>query len=117
MSWVHFHFAKKQQINRCKSRGANFEVEILIVGNDLLLQNALNKGFFACFAFSFFECNCIKDSVYIDPVLTGAIIDRLAHKAHILDISREHGGRFEETIAWMKNSDRKISAVQSVVFA
>jgi DNA replication protein DnaC len=38
-----------------------------------------------------------------DPVLAGAMIDRLAHKAHILDISREHGGRFEETIAWMTN--------------
>ena len=33
--------------------------------------------------------------------LTGALIDRLAHKAHILDISREKGGRFEETIAWL----------------
>lgn len=43
------------------------------------------------------------ESLFKDPVLTGAIIDRLAHKAHILDISREHGGRFEETIAWMKN--------------
>ena len=38
-----------------------------------------------------------------DPVLAGAMIDRLAHKAHVLDISREHGGRFEETIAWMTN--------------
>jgi DNA replication protein DnaC len=43
------------------------------------------------------------EGVFKDPVLTGAMIDRLAHKAHILDISREHGGRFEETIAWMKN--------------
>jgi DNA replication protein DnaC len=43
------------------------------------------------------------ESIFKDPVLTGAMIDRLAHKAHILDISREHGGRFEETIAWMKN--------------
>lgn len=43
------------------------------------------------------------ESLFKDPVLTGAIIDRLAQKAHILDISREHGGRFEETIAWMKN--------------
>jgi DNA replication protein DnaC len=40
-----------------------------------------------------------------DPVLTGALIDRLAHKAHILDISREHGGRFEETLAWLKNKE------------
>ena len=44
------------------------------------------------------------DSIMQDPVLTGALIDRLAHKAHILDITREQGGRFEETIAWMKNA-------------
>ena len=33
--------------------------------------------------------------VFHDPTLTGAMIDRLAHKAHILDISREKGGRYE----------------------
>lgn len=43
------------------------------------------------------------ESVFTDPVLTGAMIDRLAHKAHVLDISRERGGRFEETIAWLSN--------------
>lgn len=43
------------------------------------------------------------ESIFGDPVLTGAMIDRLAHKAHVLDISREQGGRFEETIAWMSN--------------
>ena len=42
------------------------------------------------------------EEVFKDPTLTGALIDRLAHKAHVLDISREHGGRFEETIAWLK---------------
>jgi len=44
------------------------------------------------------------EEVFKDPTLTGALIDRLAHKAHILDISREKGGRFEETIAWMANN-------------
>ncbi len=39
--------------------------------------------------------------VFIDPTLTGAMVDRLAHKAHILDISREKGGRLEETLAWI----------------
>lgn len=43
------------------------------------------------------------ETLFKDPVLTGAMIDRLAHKAHVLDISREQGGRFEETIAWMSN--------------
>lgn len=44
------------------------------------------------------------ESVFHDPVLTGAMIDRLAYKAHVLDISREEGGRFEETLAWMTNA-------------
>jgi DNA replication protein DnaC len=42
------------------------------------------------------------EEVFKDPTLTGALIDRLAHKAHVLDISREKGGRFEETLAWME---------------
>jgi len=46
------------------------------------------------------------EEVFRDPTLTGALIDRLAHKAHILDISREKGGRFEETIAWLADSKR-----------
>ena len=46
------------------------------------------------------------EEVFKDPTLTGALIDRLAHKAHILDISREKGGRFEETIAWLEESKR-----------
>jgi DNA replication protein DnaC len=42
------------------------------------------------------------EEVFKDPTLTGALIDRLAHKAHVMDISREKGGRFEETIAWLE---------------
>lgn len=42
------------------------------------------------------------EEVFKDPTLTGALIDRLAHKAHILDISRDKGGRYEETIAWLE---------------
>jgi DNA replication protein DnaC len=42
------------------------------------------------------------EEVFKDPTLTGALIDRLAHKAHIMDISREKGGRFEETLAWLE---------------
>jgi DNA replication protein DnaC len=41
--------------------------------------------------------------IFGDPTLTGAMVDRLAHKAHILDISREKGGRLEETIEWLKS--------------
>jgi DNA replication protein DnaC len=46
------------------------------------------------------------EEIFKDPTLTGALIDRLAHKAHILDISRDKGGRFEETIAWFEDSKR-----------
>lgn len=45
------------------------------------------------------------DEIFKDTMLTGAIVDRLAHKAHILDISRESSHRFEETISWLKNKD------------
>ena len=44
------------------------------------------------------------EEVFKDPTLTSALIDRLAHKAHVLDISRDKGGRFEETIAWLQHS-------------
>jgi len=43
------------------------------------------------------------EEVFKDPTLTGALIDRLAHKAHVLDISRDKGGRFEETIVWLES--------------
>jgi DNA replication protein DnaC len=46
------------------------------------------------------------EEVFKDPTLTGALIDRLAHRAHVLDISRDKGGRFEETIAWLEDSKR-----------
>ena len=44
------------------------------------------------------------EEIFKDTMLTGAIVDRLAHKAHILDISRETSHRFEETISWLKTS-------------
>lgn len=46
------------------------------------------------------------EEVFKDPTLTGALIDRLAHKAHVMDISREKGDRFEETIAWLEDAKR-----------
>lgn len=42
------------------------------------------------------------EEIFKDTMLTGAIVDRLAHKAHVLDISRETSQRFEETISWLK---------------
>jgi hypothetical protein len=52
------------------------------------------------------------EDVFKDPTLTGAMIDRLAHKAHVLDISREKGGRFEETVAWLESSKSKQTTVK-----
>lgn len=43
------------------------------------------------------------NEVFNDTMLTGALVDRLAHRAHILDISLENSVRYEDTIAWLKN--------------
>jgi len=48
------------------------------------------------------------EEVFHDPTLTAAAVDRLVHKGHILDISREKGGRFEETMAWLNNKSSSI---------
>ncbi|MGL4483714.1 MAG: IS21-like element helper ATPase IstB [Anaerovoracaceae bacterium] len=40
--------------------------------------------------------------VFKDTMLTGAIIDRLAHRAHILDMTREISYRIEDTLEWQK---------------
>jgi DNA replication protein DnaC len=48
--------------------------------------------------------------VFHDPTLTGAMIDRLAHKAHILDISREKGGRYEETLEWLSTNNGTVKS-------
>jgi len=45
------------------------------------------------------------EEIFKDPMLTGAIVDRLAYKAHIMDISRETSHRYEETISWLKNKN------------
>jgi len=42
--------------------------------------------------------------VFGNSTITRALVDRLAHKAHILDISREKGGRFGKTLEWLANS-------------
>lgn len=43
------------------------------------------------------------EEIFKDPMLTGAIVDRLAYKAHIMDISRETSHRYEETVSWFTN--------------
>ena len=48
--------------------------------------------------------------IFHDPSLTRATVDRLTHKSHILDISREGGGRFEETLEWLSMRKARNSA-------
>ncbi len=43
------------------------------------------------------------EEVFKDPMLTGAIVDRLAHRAHIMDMSREKSYMMEDTMEWSKN--------------
>lgn len=43
------------------------------------------------------------EEIFIDPMLTGAMVDRLAYKAHIMDISRDISHRYEETVKWINN--------------
>ena len=43
------------------------------------------------------------EQVFKDSILTGAIVDRLAHRAHIMDMSREKSDRMEDTVEWSKN--------------
>jgi DNA replication protein DnaC len=40
--------------------------------------------------------------IFKDAMLTSAIVDRLAHKAHIIDMSLDVSYRLEETMEWMK---------------
>ena len=42
------------------------------------------------------------EEIFKDPMLTGAMVDRLAHRAHIMDMSREISYRMEDTISWTK---------------
>lgn len=50
------------------------------------------------------------NDVFKDPVLTGAIVDRLANKSHLIDMSGE-SYRIKQTREWMKKeeNDHKIS--------
>lgn len=44
------------------------------------------------------------EEIFKDPILTGAIVDRLAHKSHIMDISTDTSYRYDETITWINNN-------------
>ena len=44
------------------------------------------------------------NEIFKDTVLTAAIVDRLAHKSYVIDMSGD-SYRIEETIQWLKNID------------
>jgi DNA replication protein DnaC len=46
------------------------------------------------------------EEIFQDPMLTGAMIDRLAHKAHIMDMTVETSYRYEETKNWIKEQHK-----------
>ena len=46
------------------------------------------------------------EEIFKDAMLTGALVDRLAYRAHVLDMSRELSYRYEETVSW-HNKQRK----------
>lgn len=50
------------------------------------------------------------EEVFKDAVLTGAMVDRLAYKAHILDITRDVSHRYEETVSWKKEKNSTIKS-------
>ena len=45
------------------------------------------------------------EEIFKDTMLTGAMVDRLAYKAHIMDLSRDVSHRYEETIKWQKEKE------------
>ena len=49
------------------------------------------------------------EEIFIDPIITGALIDRLAYKAHILDVSREVSHRYKETEAWITKRNQNFA--------
>lgn len=45
------------------------------------------------------------DEVFDDPVLTGVIVDRIAHKAHVVDMTGE-SYRVIETKEWIERANK-----------
>lgn len=46
------------------------------------------------------------EEIFKDAMLTGALVDRLAYRAHVLDMSRELSYRYEETVSWKNKRDK-----------
>ncbi len=46
------------------------------------------------------------EEIFKDAMLTGALVDRLAYRAHVLNMSRELSYRYEETVSWLNKKDK-----------
>lgn len=104
-------------LNQVSNYKRNFEKYDLVVLDELgyvsfdkdgceilfnLLSNRNDKGSIIITTNLAFER---WEEIFKDTMLTGAIIDRLAHRDHIMDFSREISYRMEDTIAWLKSTN------------
>lgn len=101
----------KHQINAYKKKFERYDLVILDElgyisfdreGSEILfnlLSNRNDKGSMVITTNLTFER---WEEIFKDPILTGAMVDRVAHKSHVLDMSGE-SYRIKETIEWMKS--------------
>ncbi|NLJ94760.1 MAG: ATP-binding protein [Clostridiaceae bacterium] len=71
-------------------------------GNEILfnlISNRINTGSILITSNLSFDR---WDEIFNDTILTAAIVDRLAHKSYVIDMSGD-SYRIEETIEWLKN--------------
>lgn len=47
------------------------------------------------------------NEIFQDPMLNGAIVDRLAFKAHVLDMSRDVSYRHQQTLNWLDSKKKE----------
>lgn len=74
-------------------------------GNEILfnlISNRINRGSIVITSNLAFDR---WDEIFKDPILTTAIVDRLAHKSYVIDMSGD-SYRIAETIEWMKTMNR-----------
>lgn len=104
----------QNQINNYKRKFEKYDLTILDElgyisfdkeGSEILfnlLSNRNDKGSIIITTNLVFER---WEEIFKDPILSGAIIDRLAHKSHIIDMSGD-SYRIKETIDWMKRGNK-----------
>lgn len=100
----------KHQINAYKKKFERFDLVILDElgyisfdreGSEILfnlLSNRNNKGSMIITTNLTFDR---WEEIFKDPILTGAMVDRVAHKSHVIDMSGQ-SYRIKETMEWIK---------------